>query len=88
MASPRREARDGLEGSGITLSPSQRTPAMSSSTPLTVMANQHCTASGPARRGTNRHIMTCLSLLRQGYETSGCIVHAAKSLLGCWSALT
>ena len=28
------------------------------------------------------------SVLHHGYETSGWIVHAAKSLVGCWSALT
>src|SRR5512132_1766399 len=28
------------------------------------------------------------AVLHHGYETSGWIVHAAKSLVGCWSALT
>jgi hypothetical protein len=27
-------------------------------------------------------------VLHHGYETSGCIVHAAKSMALCWSALT
>ena len=26
-------------------------------------------------------------VLHHGYETSGCIVHAAKSMTLCWSAL-
>ena len=28
------------------------------------------------------------AVLHHGYETSGCIVHAAKSMTLCWSALT
>jgi hypothetical protein len=28
------------------------------------------------------------AVLHHGYETSGWIVHAAKSLVGCWAALT
>ena len=33
------------------------------------------------------NMVKCGSVLHQGCETSGCIVHAASSMAGCWSAL-